>query len=267
MKKYWAFFRLRFSMGLQYRVAAAAGIVTQFFWGGMNILVYRAFYETDAEAFPMSFQATSTYIWLQQAFLALFAAWMVENEIFENIMNGNVAYEMCRPVSIYNMWFSRSMANRLARALLRCFPVLLFAAFLPAPFGIGKPASIGHLGLFLVAMFLGFGVTVAFFMMIYGLTFFTISPNGLRILISSVVEFLAGAIIPLPFFPDKIRTVLELLPFASMQNVPLRIYSGSMSGEEMIKGILLQAVWLVVLVIIGKVLLAFAEKKIVVQGG
>ena len=267
MKKYWAFFRLRFSMGLQYRVAAAAGIVTQFFWGGMNILVYRAFYETDAEAFPMSFQATSTYIWLQQAFLALFAAWMVENEIFENIMNGNVAYEMCRPVSIYNMWFSRSMANRLARALLRCFPVLLFAAFLPAPFGIGKPASIGHLGLFLAAMFLGFGVTVAFFMMIYGLTFFTISPNGLRILISSVVEFLAGAIIPLPFFPDKIRTVLELLPFASMQNVPLRIYSGSMSGEEMIKGILLQAVWLVVLVIIGKVLLAFAEKKIVVQGG
>ena len=130
MKKYWAFFRLRFAMGLQYRTAAAAGIVTQFFWGGMNILVYRAFYETDAEAFPMNFQATSTYIWLQQAFLALFAAWMVENEIFENIMNGNVAYEMCRPVSIYNMWFLRSMANRLSRALLRCLPILLLAAFL-----------------------------------------------------------------------------------------------------------------------------------------
>ena len=267
MKKYWAFFRLRFTMGLQYRVAAVAGIITQFFWGGMNIMVYRAFYETDAEAFPMSFQATSTYIWLQQAFLALFAAWMVENEIFENIMNGNVAYEMCRPVSIYNMWFSRSMANRLARTCLRCFPVLLFAALLPAPFGIGKPASIEHLGLFLVAMFLGFGVTVAFFMMIYGLTFFTISPNGLRILISSVVEFLAGAIIPLPFFPDKIRTVLELLPFASMQNVPLRIYSGSMSGEEMLQGILLQGIWLIVLVILGKILLTLAEKKIVVQGG
>ncbi len=49
MKKYWAFFRLRFAMGLQYRAAAAAGIVTQFFWGGMNILVYRAFYETDGK--------------------------------------------------------------------------------------------------------------------------------------------------------------------------------------------------------------------------
>lgn len=54
MKKYISFFRLRFSMGLQYRTAAAAGIVTQFFWGAMEILVYRAFYEADAAAFPMS---------------------------------------------------------------------------------------------------------------------------------------------------------------------------------------------------------------------
>ena len=43
VKKYWSFFRLRFSMGLQYRIAAIAGMATQFFWGGMNILVYRAF--------------------------------------------------------------------------------------------------------------------------------------------------------------------------------------------------------------------------------
>ena len=267
MKKYWAFFRLRFTMGLQYRSAAAAGIVTQFFWGAMNILVYRAFYETDAEAFPMSFRATATYIWLQQAFLALFAAWMLENEIFENIMNGNVAYEMCRPVSIYNMWFSRSMGNRLSRAVLRCLPILLFAAFLPAPFGIGKPASTEHFILFLITMLLGLGVTVAFFMMIYGLTFFTISPNGLRILITSMVEFFAGGIIPIPFFPDKIRNVLELLPFASMQNVPLRIYSGSMGTAETVKAITLQAIWLFVLMLLGKLLLMLAEKRIVVQGG
>ena len=199
--------------------------------------------------------------------MALFAAWMLENEIFDNIMNGNVAYEMCRPVSIYNMWFSRSMANRLSRALLRCFPILIFAAFLPTPFGIDKPASTAHFILFLAAMLLGFGVTVAFFMMIYGLTFFTISPNGLRILITSVVEFLAGGIIPLPFFPDKVRVVLEILPFASMQNVPLRIYSGSLNGQEMVKGIVLQAVWLLVLVIFGKIFFKLAEKKIVVQGG
>ncbi len=267
MKKYWSFFRLRFSMGLQYRTAAIAGMVTQFFWGGMNILVYRAFYESDAAAFPMTLEATCSYIWLQQAFLVLFAAWLIEHEIFDNIMNGNVAYELCRPISIYNMWFFRSVANRLSRAMLRCVPILVFASFLPNPFGISMPASLRHFGWFLLAMLLGFLVTVSFFMVIYGLTFFTISPSGLRILITSVVEFFAGAIIPIPFFPEKVQRVLEILPFASMQNVPLRIYSGSMTDEQMIKAVVLQFVWLIVLVIIGKLLCRFAEKKVVVQGG
>ena len=60
-------------MGLQYRAAAAAGVLTQFTWGFMELLVFRAFYKADASAFPMSFEAVTSYIWLQQAFLAQFA--------------------------------------------------------------------------------------------------------------------------------------------------------------------------------------------------
>ena len=56
MKKYLSFFRMRFLMGLQYRAAAAAGVVTQFTWGFMELLVFRAFYQADASAFPMSFE-------------------------------------------------------------------------------------------------------------------------------------------------------------------------------------------------------------------
>ena len=61
MRKYLAFFRLRFSMDLQYRAAAFAGVITQFAWGTMEILMFRAFYQADASAFPMSFQATASY--------------------------------------------------------------------------------------------------------------------------------------------------------------------------------------------------------------
>ena len=75
MKKYLSFFRLRFTMGLQYRVAALAGMSTQLVWGLMGILAFKAFYDAAPENFPMTFEATASYIWLQQAFLALFAAW------------------------------------------------------------------------------------------------------------------------------------------------------------------------------------------------
>lgn len=267
MKKYLSFFRLRFTMGLQYRAAAFAGIATQFAWGFMEIMVFRAFYHADAAAFPMSFSATASYLWLQQAFLAFFAAWMMENEIFDSIVNGNIAYELCRPINIYNMWYSRSIANRLSRAVLRCFPILIVAAFLPQPYGIETPASLLHFILFLITLALGLAVTVSFCMMIYMLTFFTISPQGLRMVFTSTVEFFAGAIIPLPFFPEKIQKILELLPFASMQNVALRIYSGSMGNYEMQKAILLQVFWLIAVTIAGKLLCRLAEKRITVQGG
>ncbi len=267
MKKYLSFFRLRFTMGLQYRAAAWAGIATQFTWGFMEIMIFRAFYQTDASAFPMTFSATASYIWMQQAFLAFFATWMFENEIFDSILNGNIVYELCRPINIYNMWFSRSIANRLSRAVLRCFPILLVAVFLPEPYGITAPPSLLHFILFVMALILGLAVTVAFCMLVYALTFFTVSPQGLRIVFTSMVEFFAGAIIPLPFFPEKVQKIMELLPFASMQNVALRIYSGSMSAGEMQKAIALQVFWLIAIVLAGKALCRIAVKRITLQGG
>ncbi|MBR6478623.1 MAG: ABC-2 family transporter protein [Lachnospiraceae bacterium] len=267
MKKYQSFFRLRFQMGLQYRAAAVAGMVTQFFWGFMLIIAFRAFYEADPTAFPMTFQDTVSYIWLQQAFLALFNTWMMENEIFDTIANGNIAYELCRPIRIYNMWIARSLANRFSRAVLRCSPILIVAFLVPAPYRMGLPPDLGTFLLFVLSLILGTAVATAFCMIVYGLTFFTISPQGVRTLFASLVDFLAGGVIPIPFMPDKVRTVVELLPFASMQNAPLRIYSGSMPAEEIRVTLFLQFFWLIALVLIGSSLCRLAERKACIQGG
>lgn len=267
MKKYFAFFRLRFGMGLQYRTAAFAGIVTQFVWGTMEILMFRAFYQADSPAFPMTFQATCAYVWMQQAFLALFMAWMMENEIFDSIINGNIAYELCRPINVYNMWFARSLANRFSKAVLRCMPILLAAVFIPAPYGLMLPASPTAFILFLLTLLIGAGVTVSFCMLVYMAAFFTISPAGVRMVAVSIVEFFSGATIPLPFFPDEIRKIMELLPFASMQNVPLRIYSGDLYGDAAWQAVILQMFWLFALTAAGRILDVLAMKKITVQGG
>ena len=267
MKKYISFFRLRFNMGLQYRSAAVAGIATQFAWGFMELLAFHAFYETDPASFPMTIEATITYIWLQQAFLALFMGYILEGEIFDSILNGNISYELCRPLSIYNMWYARSLANRLSKAVLRCLPILLVASLLPAPYGITAPADPAAFLRFLLTMVLSTLVTVSFTMLIYMLSFFTLSPDGLRIVFMSVIEFFQGAIIPLPFFPDGIRRFMDLLPFAAMQNVPLRIYSGDLSGRAMQEAVALQIFWLFVLVGAGRLLERRAARRVVVQGG
>lgn len=266
-KKYMSFFRMRFVAGLQYRAAAAAGIVTQFVWGIMEILLFRAFFQVDPEAFPMTREALSAYIWLQQAFLALYMTWFLEGEIFQTIVDGGIAYELSRPVDLYNMWFFRSMANRLSKAVLRCMPILVFASFLPSPYGMSLPVSASAGIWFVITAFLGFLVVVAFCMLVYISTFFTYSPVGVRMLAISLVEFFAGSVVPIPFMPDGFRQFVELLPFASMQNVPLRVYSGDIAGADIILSTGLQLFWVAVLIWTGKRLTALALRRVVVQGG
>jgi len=267
MKKYLSFFRIRFINGLQYRAAAYAGVATQFAWGGMNILLFRAFYQNGQSSYPMAFSALSSYIWLQQAFLALFMAWYFDNEIFDSITSGNIAYELCRPTNIYAMWFTKNMATRLSRAVLRCMPILFFAVFLPEPYNISLPVSVNAGIFFLVSMILGFLVLVAFTMLIYISAFYTISSLGIRILATSAIEFLTGGIIPLPFFPQSFQAILNVLPFTYMQNTPFLIYNGYINGSETLKGIFLQICWLAGLVALGMILMKRALKKVVVQGG
>ena len=91
MNKYLSFFRLRFVNSLQYRSAAFAGIATQFFWGLMELLLFSAFYRAgDTAALPMRFDQLASYIWLQQAFLALFMNWYWDEDILSAITEGSI---------------------------------------------------------------------------------------------------------------------------------------------------------------------------------
>lgn len=264
---YLSLFRIRFINNLQYRTAALAGLATQFVWGLMQLLAFKAFYTTNPHAFPMLFEHTVAYIWLQQAFLALFMMWFYEMDIFDLITNGNVAYELSRPIDIYWKWFMQTLASRSSKAVLRCMPVLILAFLVPKPYRLILPDSFLQFVLFVVSMLLGLLVVVSFSMLVYISSFYTISSQGIRIMVAALSDFLAGALIPLPFFPDRIKQFISFLPFASMQSTPLLIYSGHISGYQLLKSLTLQVFWLVALLVIGRILMASAIKKTVVQGG
>jgi len=264
---YLALFRIRFTNTIQYRAAAAAGIVTQFAWGFMEIFAFAAFYRTNPSAFPMEFSHTVSYIWMQQAFLALFMMWFWESDISEAIESGNVAYELVRPLNLYNRWFCQICANRIARALLRCMPILLVAFVIPEPYRMSLPPNHAQFALFILSTLLSLGVVAALSMLAYVSIFYTLSSLGIRLFFTTLAGFLAGEIIPIPFFPAPFRKIAELLPFAAMQNMPLRIYSGNIAGSDALRGIVFQLFWLVVMVIIGRCAVNHALRKVIIQGG
>ncbi|NLO49241.1 MAG: ABC transporter permease [Clostridiales bacterium] len=267
MKVYLSVFKIRFSAVIQYRAAALAGIATQFAWGFLEIFAFRTIYSGNESGFPMPFSQLSSYIWLQQAFLALFMTWFYDRDILDAISSGNISYELSRPLDLYGRWFFQTAANRVARALLRCAPILVVAFFLPGPFRLSLPENgVQALG-FLVSLALGLGVVVAFGMLIYTLTFYTLSSTGLWAVFAMLADFMSGSVIPLPFFPSGIRKIAELLPFASMQNLPLRIYVGNIAGSDMLIGLVLQCFWLLSLVIFGRLIMRRALTKVTVHGG
>ena len=267
MRKYLAFFKVRFFSGLQYRGASVSAVTTQMVWGLMECLAYRALHESNSAAFPMEYDAIVSYIWLKESCLMLFSTWNMDNDIVDQIANGGIAYELCRPVSLYKMWFSRLIGGRLATTVLKCVPVLTIAFLMPEPFKMNLPASPQAFFLFLLTMALGLGVTAAFCLLVYVLTFFTISPYGWRTLLMATLELLTGQIVPIPFMPESVRRAVELLPFAAMSNVPFRVYSGDLAGGEMWAAIGLQIFWMWALILAGKALSRKAVRQVVIQGG
>ncbi len=265
MKKYVSFFKMRLMAGLQYRAAALAGMSTQFVWGAMEILLYRAFWLEHPERFPMGMEALSSYIWLQQAFLTLFAMWNWEYDILESVKTGSVAYELLRPTDIYSMWMARSLGLRLSRGLLRCWPIALVGALLPAPYGLRLRAE--SLGLFAFSAALMLVLTCAYVLIVYAASFYLTDSNGFQVLSVAAADLLGGAIVPIPFLPEPLRTVAALSPFGSMQNVPLRIFGGDLTGSAALEAVGLQMFWCVALVGLGMAMTRGGVRRAVIAGG
>lgn len=267
MRGYLSVFRLRLSTGLQYRGAALAGICTQFFWGFLIIMVFQAFYSQSLNNPPISLHQLVTYIWLQQAFLAFIMLWFRDNELFQLITSGNIAYELCRPSGIYGLWYAKLIAQRLASAILRCLPILFVATFLPQPYRLGLPPDLATLLLFLVSLCLGLLIVVSISMLIYISTFVTMSAAGSLLMFSVLGEFLAGMVIPVPLMPTWLQNIVYLLPFRLTADFPFRVYSGHISKVEALTQIPIQLLWLAALIGIGMYTMRKSLRRIVVQGG
>ncbi len=267
MNMYLSVFRIRFINSLQYRAVVLGEVMARFAWGIMEILAFSAFYRANPAAFPMTFSQTVSYLWMQEVLLVLFAVVFQDGDIYSALESGDIAYELVRPMSLYGRWFCKSAANRLSFTLLSGVPALLVAFLAPAPYGMSLPPDAGMFLLFLLSAVLALGVVVAFAMLMYISLFYTLSQRGVRIIVTAVTGFLSGAVIPLPFFPAPVLAVVKWLPFAAMQNMPLRIYSGSIAGAQAYFGIAFQAFWLAALVLFGRAAMGRALKKVIVQGG
>ena len=267
MKAYISYFKLKFISGLQYRSAAIAGMLTQFFFGIIYIMVFVAFYESGSKGNVMTLNEVITYLWLNQAFFGIVNQRYKDTDILKLIRTGNLSYELARPKDIYFMWYFKILGDRLAATFLRSVPLLIAVIFFPKPYNLGAPASLLSFILFIVSFIIGALLVAALNTLVPLITLRTMSEKGIVSIYVTISEILSGTLVPIPFLPGFLKTISALLPFQYVSDLPFRLYVGNLPTSYGVQGILIQAAWLVIILGIGKLLLNKSIKKVVVQGG
>jgi len=267
---YAAVLAVRYRMLLQYRAAALAGFGTQLFFGAIRLMVLAAFYAA-ASVQPLSLADVVSYVWLGQAFYALLP-WNVDPELAQEIRSGGVAYELLRPLDLYDYWFARTLAFRTARTSLRALPLLVVAIFVLPLVGLERwalplPADLPSAGAFLLSFCGMVLMSSAITMLMHVALLYTRSSQAPNQLAAPVVVLLSGIIVPLPLFPDGMQLLLALQPLRGLGDVPFRIYSGQIAAGAAWDDILQQFAWSALFITTGRELLARALRTSVVQGG
>jgi len=263
VRSYWAIFTARFRMLLQYRAAAVAGLVTQVFWGLLRMMIFGAFYGSGGGEQPMSCAQVVTYIWLGQAMFRLLP-WMPDRGVQAMIRTGTVAYELVRPVRLYWLWYTRSLADLTAPTLLRSVPMFVIALLF---LDMQLPASPAAAGAWAVSTGLAVLLAASVMTLLTISMLWTISGEGIANLTAAAVILLSGIVVPLPLFPDWAQPMLNVLPFRGIMDTPFRIYMGHLAPGAWAAALGHQLAWIVLLAALGRGVLARGVRRLVVQGG
>lgn len=267
MKTYLSYFKLKFMTGLQYRASALAGISTQIFFGLVYIFVYIAFYESNSGSIPMPLDKLVSFLWLNQAFFALIYLWYKDKDIIKMIKTGNIAYELCRPQDVYLMWTSKIMGERLSNVALRFLPVIIIACLLPKPYNLDLSITLPRLIIFLISFILSTFVMTFLILLYHIICLYTLDEKGIVNIFMVVSDILSGLSVPLPFFPNTLQKIAYALPFRYVSDFPFQLYVGNITINNGLIGIGMQILWIIILVVIGRLLMSNALKKAVIQGG
>jgi ABC-type uncharacterized transport system permease subunit len=225
--------------------------------------VWTALYQGHTVVDGLTLHALLVYLTIANLQNWVFQDPTVSMYMYERIREGQVAFDLVRPVGFVPQMFAHLAGSSVSTAIfaLCALPFVALAGVL------GAPASAHALGLYLVSFVLGYIITTLLTLMVGMIAFWTMEISGLTMLYYLVNQFFAGALVPVTVFPGPLRILAELLPFQATTYAPVAIYVGRLSGAGAFKAIAIQAVWVVLLALASRAMWERALHRVVVQGG
>ena len=247
-----------------YRAATLAGIFTNSVFGFIRLgVLLAAIAAAGGTLGGYGPQEASTYVWLGQAFLAPVAmyAW---SDLADRVRSGEIAVDLARPLDLQLSWWVRDLGRAAFALPTRGLAPLLVGAL---TVGVALSETWTSYPLGLVSLLLGVSVS---FLCRYGMNlvaFWTLDVKGFLNLYILVLGLLSGFYLPVHVFPGWLQAVAFASPFPAMFQAPIDVMSGRVIGPAAWQVIAGQAGWVIGLIVLTRVVLWRATRRLVVQGG
>src|ERR1041385_2384906 len=210
------------------------------------LYVWRAIFEGKR---PGELVGTYTYAQMVSYYLlatvvdALTAVNEDDWQIAADIRDGNISQFLLKPIDYLWYRFCLFLSGRLTYLTVAAVPLMLFILCLHNYFVL--PANAPALGWFLVSIVM---TALLQFFMSYTMAMlaFWVLEVSTFIFILFAFEYIAsGHLFPLNILPRSIEQVLYYSPFPYQLFFPVSIYMGKTTGVELVRGLMIQAFWVV----------------------
>lgn len=264
LKIYSEFIRIGFVNILAFRLRYYTGIITYLINVTVYYFIWRAVFTNAAGPIAgFSLAQILTYVsvgWILRSFY-----WnTIDQEMAYEVLEGKIAMDFIKPVSVQWMWLARAMGESAFRLILLTAPTAIIVTLV---FPVLGPASKLNFVLFLIS-------AVGSFFIMGALNFLigtcAIPLTSILALIRAkfwLIELLSGLLIPLSFFPRSLQIISACLPFEHIANTPLQIYLGRFSLAQTLRLLAVEYFWVVALIFLGHLWWLRATRKITIHGG
>ena len=246
-----------------YRGATIAGIFTNTVFGFILAYVLLAVFEQNPEIGGFDAVDVVTYTFVTQGLLMTVGIFGTV-DIAERIKTGEVAVDLSRPYDFQLWWLAVAYGKAAFYVVARGVPPFLLGAIV---LDLQLPEEWWIWPAFLVSVALAVGVAFAYGFILQLSAFWILDVRGPNQIGWLVAQGLSGSYVPLVLFPPALAELARVLPFASMIQLPVEIFLGKHEGADVVGVWLLQATWLAALLAAGRMVLGWAERRVVVQGG
>ncbi len=267
MKVYFEIFKINLKILLFYKWGFYISIILHPLLLILYISILHSIYANNPNHIILGYTCTQM-IWYFAgiSFFYFLVYCNTDKEMSDSVISGDMALRLIKPLSIMKYEFAKVLSNKVIGFFFEFIPVCIIYVILIHPDFI----TFGSVFRYVIITFFAF---LFYFMMSFliGITsFIWQSVNALQGLKMLIINFAAGAFIPLEFFPVGVQNVIKMLPFQYILYVPIQFFLNKPETQHWFyfyKVIITLVIWIIIFYVFCKISLKHMIKKFSSVGG